>query len=577
MAALFGFFGPPRPDRLDRMAAALSHRGPTVSVRVEHPRVSIGVRDRPIGDKTLAWSTDDAVVVAAGVLRRQTDDTRLTGEALYRLVQAYGADVLDHVRGRFVMAVWTPTGAWVARDGAGTRALYVARFEGSLCFASEPKALHRLPGFPLRLRKAAVAQYLSFSFVPGHRTMLEDVFEVPAGHRVRDETGGEPVPERWFFFESFEQEDLEAPTGPWPARLREAVHRSTAELLEDGQAAAFLSGGLDSSIVVAEMASLQREPVRTYCLHFGPRYRHELEYARMVAERHGTEHTEVLIEPKGFLPRLWSAVWHMDDPIGDPITVPNFELARRAASEGFDHVFNGEGGDPCFGGPKNLTMMLHHWYGGLERPEHFLEKAYLASYRRAYTELDHLLTPEFRAAAGHDHLEGLLTPFFTAERPRSFLHKLLSINIRLKGGNLILPKVERMLGAHGVTPLSPLFEDHVVELAYAMPPRSKLHEGVEKCVLKDAYGDVVPRPIIERPKSGMRVPVHYWFQNELRRYARKVLSPRSVRRAGIFRPARVKQFLDYEIEEGPGRYGMRLWMLLTFEIWRRQVIEGERP
>ncbi|MDG1478452.1 MAG: asparagine synthase-related protein [Myxococcota bacterium] len=539
--------------------------------------MSVAVRDAGDSGQTLFHRTDDVLVVAAGTVRPLEGKGTLTARALHALVVEHGEKVLSLIRGQFVLAVWHPAGSWVARDGAGTRALYVARFGNRFCFASEPKALHRLPGFPCRLRETAVAQYLSFSFVPGHRTMLEDVFEVPGGHWCSADVSREPAPVRWFEFEMSEDADLEASTRQWPTRLRSAVHGATEELLPAAAPAVFLSGGLDSSVVVAELSSLLPHPVRTYALHFGPAYQNELEYARMVAGQLGTDHQEVLVEPKGFLPRLWSAVWHMDDPIGDPITVPNFELARLAASDGFQHVFNGEGGDPCFGGPKNLTMMLHHWYGGIERPEGFLERAYLKSYRRAYTELDRLLSPPIRAAAESQDLEGMLTPYFTAERPRSFLHKLLSINIRLKGGNLILPKVERMLGAHGVTPLSPLFQDQIVKLAFAMPPRSKLDRGVEKVVLKEAYQDALPAPVIHRPKSGMRVPVHYWFQKELRRYAKKVLSPRSVRRAGVFQPERVKQLLDYRIEEGPGRYGMRLWMLLTFEIWRRQVIEGERP
>lgn len=124
-------------------------------------------------------------------------------------------------------------------------------------------------------------------------------------------------------------------------------------------------------------------------------------------------------------------------------------------------------------------------------------------------------------------------------------------------------------------PLSPLFDEQLIRLSFEMPSRLRLNHGVEKVVMKRAYKNDLPAPIIHRPKSGMRVPVHYWFQNELRRYARKVLSPRQVRSVGIFDPDRVKQLLAYDIEEGPGRYGIRIWMLLTFEIWRRLVIDGE--
>ena len=316
-------------------------------------------------------------------------------------------------------------------------------------------------------------------------------------------------------------------------------------------------------------------PLRTYAIHFGEGYPHELPYARAVAEQVGTRHEEVLVAPGDFLPRMRRIVWHLDEPIGDPVAMPNFELARRVAGEA-RFVWNGEGGDPLFGGPKNLSMMLHHWYGGVERGPGFRERMYLASYRRAYSEVERLLTPDvLREIAPERDLEGVLTPFFEAERPRLFLHKLLAINMRLKGAHLILPKVERMLAAHGLTPLSPLFDERLARLSFAMPAGLKLRGGVEKIVLKEAYAGRVPAEVIARKKSGMRVPVNFWLQGDMRRYAKKALGKRALRRAGIFDPARVKQLLDYRIDEGPGRYGLRLWMLLTFETWRRMVLEGE--
>jgi asparagine synthase (glutamine-hydrolysing) len=140
-----------------------------------------------------------------------------------------------------------------------------------------------------------------------------------------------------------------------------------------------------------------------------------------------------------------------------------------------------------------------------------------------------------------------------------------------------LPKVERMAGAFRLVTASPLFDERLVRLSFEMPPRLKLDRGIEKIVLKRAYQDRLPREVIERPKSGMRVPVHFWFQGEMKRYAKKLLAPRELKKAGIFEPERVGRLLVYDTEEGPGRYGIRLWMLLTFEIWRRIVIEGEPP
>jgi len=147
----------------------------------------------------------------------------------------------------------------------------------------------------------------------------------------------------------------------------------------------------------------------------------------------------------------------------------------------------------------------------------------------------------------------------------------MAANMRMKGANLILPKVDRMLGAHGVTPLSPLFDPALIRLSLTMPPTLKLRAGVEKYVLKRAFADDLPAAVLTRPKSGMRVPVHSWFRNELKRTADDVLSPRAVKRAGIFDPSRVRDLRRYRT----GRDGIRLWMLVTFELWRRQVVDRE--
>jgi asparagine synthase (glutamine-hydrolysing) len=269
---------------------------------------------------------------------------------------------------------------------------------------------------------------------------------------------------------------------------------------------------------------------------------------------------------------LREMIWHLDEPIGDPVTAGNFALAKTAA-EHARWVLNGEGGDPVFGGPKNLPMLLAHWYPTLDGP-HAREERYLALWRRAGDEVSALLHPDLRREFDHERdLVEVVRPYFTADRPVHFLNKLIVANMRLKGAHLILPKVDRMLGAHGLTPLSPLFDVDVIRLSLRLPPRTKLCNGVEKWILKRAYEDLLPPSVIARPKSGMRVPVHSWFQRELRREAKALLSPKAVRKAGVFDAHRVSDILKYRT----GRDGLRLWMLITFELWRRMVFEGDTP
>jgi asparagine synthase (glutamine-hydrolysing) len=400
--------------------------------------------------------------------------------------------------------------------------------------------------------------------------MLEDLFELPAGHILTVSADGSQKMERYFFFEEEEEQDETLPDDEWIKIFKEKFKDAVCERLPDNEEVGlFLSGGLDSSIIAAELVKHYKRPLKTFSIHFGSDLPNELEFASAVAKRLGTDHEEVLIKPQDFLPRMRQMIWYLDEPIGDPITMPNFELSRHV-SRSLRWVYNGEGGDPLFGGPKNFTMLLHHWYGGIERENNFRERMYLASYRRCYSDLERLLTPDWKKQfCFTEDLESILTPYFNCERPKSFLNKLMSINIRLKGAHLILPKVERMTGAWGLTPLSPLFDEELLRLSFRIPPKMKLRHGTEKIILKEAFRDELPAEVIDRPKSGMRVPVHYWFKGELQRYARHILSPQKLSAAGIFDPERVKQLLDYSIEEGPGRYGLRLWMIITFEIWRR--------
>ena len=144
------------------------------------------------------------------------------------------------------------------------------------------------------------------------------------------------------------------------------------------------------------------------------------------------------------------------------------------------------------------------------------------------------------------------------------------INQRLKGAQLIQPKVERMLAAHNLRPLSPLFDEEMIRLSLAIPPTAKLSAGHDKVIMKQAFTGLLPETILHRPKSGMRVPVHFWMRKEMRSTVREVLSPSKLKAQGIFNHRRVSQLMKYETEEGPGRYGLRLWMLMTFQLWKER-------
>ena len=586
MDALIGFCGSPDSECLTRMAQTLAHRGAVEKeyesaessftfARLAHlSDCNVGVEVGP-----RFYCDESVAIVFCGYLTSVgTIGSSCVLQHLAREYRERGKGVLERLQGAFLVAIGDHRTKQVhlARDGSGTRTLFYAPVGDRWLFASEPKAITGDRDFRSVIRPAAIAQYLSFSFTPGNGTMLEDLYELPCGHVVTLEPGKEPSLFNFFPFETEEAEDL-SPASPeqerqWITKTKETIAAAVAKRLPRGEpVGVFLSGGLDSSLVAAEVARQHTSQVITYALHFGPKYANELEYAAAVARHCGTRHHEILIRPRDFVPRMEEMVWHLDEPIGDPITQPNFELARRV-SEDVRWVFNGEGGDPLFGGPKNLPMMMQHWYG-VPRGKNFREQAYLASYRRAYEECSRLLHPDIRDQIDPQRdLESIIEPFFSTTDLKSFLNKLMAINIRLKGAHLILPKVERMLAASQLSPLAPLFDEDLIRLSFQMPPTMKLRLGIEKWVLKRAYEDDLPHEIIDRPKSGMRVPVHHWFRREMRSIVRKTLSMRRLRRDRIFDPQRVRQLMRYDIEEHSGRFGMRLWMLMTFELWRRQVV-----
>lgn len=588
MSVTFGFVGQPNPNLLETMSGSLLHRGKNV-ICVQTAIYSVGFRS----DHNLDCVDDEGLYVEknsnSGFCALAGFQTAGKSGGTFSLEELYQRNRLIHfppveLSGDFVMASYRPqSGFSLIRDPAGARTVYYANFDGRFFFSSEPKGIWNLPGFPKQIDENSLAKYLAFSFVPGSPTMLKGVSELTPGTTLRLDRENRPTLQRYFQFEKWENPDHFAknsqystqPDENWIQEFKQVLTQTTRDRLSkiSGNPCLFLSGGLDSSVVAAEVCSQSSLPVETFSLHFGSKYRNELEFAASVASRLKTNHHEVQILPKNFLGNLREMIWHLDDPIGDPITMPNYELAKIVGRK-TDFVFNGEGGDPCFGGPKNLSLLMAHWYG-TQQGRKFREIEYLKSYRRAYEELDHVFSAEFSSKIDRDSLPSVLTPFFETNTPRSFLNKLLAINIRLKGAHLILPKVERMLAASKLSPLSPLFSQEMIQLSFQIPTRLKLAGGIEKVILKKAFAGRIPDEVITRPKSGMRVPVHFWFQSELKKYARKILSPRQVKKAGIFNPNRIKQLLDYNIEQGSGRYGIRLWMLITFEIWRRIVIEGE--
>jgi asparagine synthase (glutamine-hydrolysing) len=578
MTALWAYTGPPDAALDRRLSDVLRHRGhlgaPGGEGIVRAPQVTVGVSLRRPLRALGGIATADNTTLTMAIAGRLPGDTTVSDVlATYR---RRGEVAVHELGGEWIIAVVDGARLTVWRDVAGVRTVYWGRSGNRVIVAIEPKAVVSAPGFPRRVDPGALAQYLTFGFVPGERCAVEGLHELAAGHRLEIDVGsGTTKVVRWFFHERIEPIELT------PANAVEVVrsavqHAVATRLPPDEPVAAFVSGGLDSAIVASVAAAEQRArgaaPPLALSVHFGLEHPNEVAHARAVARHCGLEHQLVEMSGSRIEPMLRTLIWHLDEPIGDPVTIGNLVLAQAAARHA-PWVLNGEGGDPLFGGPKNLPMLLAHWYPTMAGPN-ARERQYLATWRRAGEEVANLLHPDLLADVDVERdLIAVVKPYFDAPRPVDLLNKLMVANMRLKGAHLILPKVDRVLGAYGLTPLSPLFDAELLALSLQLPPTTKLRAGVEKWVLKEAFRNLLPASIVDRQKSGMRVPVQRWFRDDLRGLAWRLLSPAAAERAGIFNADRVRDVLDYRT----GRDGLRLWMLVTFELWRRLVIEGEAP
>jgi asparagine synthase (glutamine-hydrolysing) len=559
------------------MQVALRRRLSEASV-VVRPGVVVG------GHEVVA--TDDVIVTWTGVVLRDASGALPSLVDLARALRdrPFPA-VVGALEGAFAVAVYDrrDRSLWLARDATGQRAMYVAKTSHGLAFASETKALHARGDVGRTLDELSLARYLSFSYAPGEATLFREIRALPPGVAVRyDETGAER--ERCTLFHPTEPADLAARGDALAAdpSLAHGYARTLRATLEDvvdahlaatdslGPPAAFLSGGIDSSLVVALAARGGRVPT-CFSIAFGDDLPNELRYSGMVARHVGASHEIVTLGPDDMASALTEAAYLLDDPIGDPLTVPNALVARAASARGFRRALNGEGGDPCFGGPKNVPMLLASWYGDEPR-----DRAYARAYQRFFDDLPRLLTPAFRATLdGREPVEAAFGAVLDDPGITSFLNRLQTVNLLFKGAGLILPKVEKTYGAAGLVPLSPLSDRRVVANAWDTPPTLKLRGNVEKLVLKEAVRDLLPAEIVDRKKSGMLVPVHPWLSGPLAPLASDLLGPDALARRGMFEPRFVRDLRSYQgATTVRGFYGAKLWLLCTLEAWMRLFVDG---
>ena len=621
-----------RPNELDRMAETLAHRGPDDQgiyidpsaglCGLAHRRLAVidpagGAQPLSDEDTGLAITYNGecynfrqlrSELAAAGYRFRTNCDT----EVVLQLYRRYGSDCVDHMRGMFAFAIWDGKRRelFLARDRMGQKPLYYAVYKGRFIFASECKAILQINGFPHVPNTSAILKYLMLQYVPCPASAFEGILVLPPAHSliIRAEAETPPSqPKRYWSI---------LPIPQFSGSFAKAAERVRVELAEatrlrmvsDVPLGAFLSGGLDSTIIVGLMSQASARPVVSCSVGFGERLYNELDYARLAAERFGCDHREYITtaDCRDTIERL---SYFYDEPFADFSAVPTYQLCC-AARDQVTVALSGDGSDECFGGYDRyyaielaerlgrsrilswlarsglwrlLTADEHH--SGSHRLRRLLDAVGLPADKR-YLAWMAVFDPAMleKLLAEDTVLQGDSTESLWRYFEDYFDKNAIGGSDKYKGcamladGNMYLPedinrKVDRASMAFGLEVRSP-FQDHkLVELAYSLPVDYRRRGRLGKRILRSAFGDMLPSKILRRKKMGFGIPVGTWFRVELRdMFIDTVLSDRSIQR-GYFSRAAIERLLA-ENDRRQYDHGHRLWSLLMLELWHRRYIDS---
>jgi asparagine synthase (glutamine-hydrolysing) len=603
---------PRDPEVLAAMNGTLRHRGPDSDGLLLDGPVGLAMRRLSIidlagGDQPIANEDGTVHVVQNGeiynyrelrgdLLRRgHRFRTESDTEVLVHLYEERGDSFVRDLRGMFALALWDAAGRRLvlARDRFGIKPLHYAVTGGALSFASELKALLRQPGFPVEVDLDAVEAYLAFNSVPAPYTIYRAARKLPPGHLLIW-AGGEPRVERFARPAPPRAADVRREgADDLAAELRERLCDSVrAHLVADVPVGVLLSGGVDSCTLAALAASESGERLRTFSIGFEERSFDELDRARMVARRYGTDHHDLVVRPNAaeLLPELAKA---FDEPFADSSALPTY-LVSKLASEHVKVALSGEGGDELFGG--YYTYVADRVAPYLARPAaaarplverlpssarrtslDYMAKRFAAGAQlppldrhHAWKEIfsqdarDELLGP--RAERARDPLELWRARYAETEGAEE-LARLQDVDLGLYLADDLLTKTDRASMAHSLEVRVPFLDTTVTDLALALPARMKVRAMVrKKWLLRRAVEPLLPRAILHGRKRGFSIPAAAWLRGELEPFAREVLSPAAIARGGVLDPRAVTAVLDRHVS-GREDLSRQLWGLMSFALW----------
>ncbi|MGD9693873.1 MAG: asparagine synthase (glutamine-hydrolyzing) [Phycisphaerales bacterium] len=604
------------PALVESMCNAITHRGPDDEGIHVDAGVGIGMRrlaivDLDCGhqpmhneDKTL-WVVFNGEIYNHDELRRTLEGrghrflTRSDTEVIVHGFEEWGTDVVRHLRGMFAIAVWDEhhQRLLLARDRVGKKPLFYAEHGGTLYFASELQALLRCP-VSRDLDHTALWHYLTFLCVPAPRTAFRAVRKLEPGHVLVWQQGTITTERYWHLdFSRKLQIDIGDAQELVLAKLREAVR---LRMLADVPVGAFLSGGIDSSAVVALMAEASSTPVQTFSIGFEEKDFDELSHARRVAEMVGSEHHEFVVRPDALevLPEL---VQHYGEPYADWSAIPTYYVARETRR----HVtvaLSGDGGDEAFAGYRRYGAM--QWAGRIQRTpagRSMCDHVGRLAVRNPRSRLGELTrfaaaaqrppverylrwmsvadaetkwartTPEFRTLATAAEDRDVLTPWLSDDR-LDIIDRCLRCDTHVYLPDDLLTKVDIASMAVSLEVRAPFLDHEVLELAASLPASFKWHRG-GKHVLKQALAGIVPHENLHRRKMGFGVPVGAWLRGPLRQFSREHLLSDTARGRWLFPPAVVRGVLD-EHDQGRADHSFQIWTWLMLELWFQRFVDA---
>lgn len=607
---------------VSRMCESIIHRGPDEDGFYFNEGVGLGMRRLAIIDlaggqqpihnaRRTAWIVFNGEIYNYKELRASLEKlghrfyTNCDTEAIVHAYDQYGSDCPKHLRGMFAFAIWDEEKQelFLARDRVGKKPLLYADVGGDLVFGSEFIALLMHPGISREIEPRAIDAYLSFMCVPAPLTAYKQIRKLEPGHWLRWRNGVIKIERYWQPDFSRKLDIGEEEAGERALEiLRDAVR---ARLMSDVPLGAFLSGGVDSSAIVALMSELSSEPVKTFSIGFEEQDFSELHHARRVAEHLGADHHEFIVRPAA-LEILPTLIEHYGEPYADGSAIPTYYVARETRK----HVtvaLNGDGGDECFGGYERYAGMrlaeryhkvpavlrrglieqavefvpeMGNYAKRVQTAKRFVRAAGLPKVERYFrwvSALQHedkqeLYSAEFSRDLERFDASDVLRPWFAKANGSGVLDATLLTDMMTYLPNDLLVKVDIASMAVSLEARSPFLDHHVIEFAASLPENLKVRGTTTKYLLKRMLKHLLPSENIERPKMGFGTPLGPWFRGQLQGFLRETLLSEKALKRNLFKPESVLRLVDLHTQ-GRRDIGAQLWTLSMLELWFQRFID----